>query len=206
MDNSFPATNGITSLTVTLAVGNQPLSDMDAGATGAGGHGENGDAYDNLALDFGFYRLSVGNLVFSDANKDGLFNIGDAGLNGVTVELYQAGNRVAVTTTTGGGAYLFAGETDGSGVLTGNPLTPGTNTYTIQLPASQLAISGLYSTKDTVGPPQPERRRGQRRQRHRHQRHHRVAEHAGLHAGGGRRRSLGHHRHRHQRSHLPAHD
>ena len=155
VDNSFPATNGITSLTVTLAVGNQPLSDMDAGATGAGGHGENGDAYDNLALDFGFYRLSVGNLVFSDANKDGLFNIGDAGLNGVTVELYQAGNRMAVTTTTGGGAYLFAGDTDGSGVLTGNPLTPGTNTYTIQLPASQLALSGLYSTKDTVGTPSP---------------------------------------------------
>jgi uncharacterized repeat protein (TIGR01451 family) len=154
VDSTTPATTGVTSLVVTLGPGNQPTGDFDSGATGAGGHGPNGDAYDNLALDFGFYRLSVGNLVFSDVNVDGYFNAGDAGINGVRVELYDGASLVAVTTTAGGGAYAFTGETDAGGALTGNPLLPGVN-YTVQIPASQPVLAGFYSTHDTAGTPNP---------------------------------------------------
>jgi protocatechuate 3,4-dioxygenase beta subunit len=154
VDSATPATTGITSLVVTLGDGNQPTGDLDPGATGAGGHGENGDAYDNLALDFGFYRLSVGNLVFSDLNVDGFFDAGDAGVNGVRVELYAGSTLVAVITAAGGGAYNFTGETDAGGVLTGNPLLPGT-AYTVQIPAAQPVLAGFYSTRDTAGTPNP---------------------------------------------------
>jgi protocatechuate 3,4-dioxygenase beta subunit len=154
VDSATPASTGITSLTVTLGPGNQPLNDKDADATGAGDHGLNGDAYDNLALDFGFYRLSVGNLVFADQNLDGIFNAGDAGLDGVIVQLWSGATLVAVTTTSGGGLYQFAGPTDADGVLTGNPLLPGTD-YTVTLPGSQAVLANFYSTLDTAGTPNP---------------------------------------------------
>ena len=154
VDSATPANTGITSLTVTLGAGIQPLNDKDAGASGVGDHGVNGDAYDNLALDFGFYRLSVGNLVFTDNNFDGFFNVGDTGVNGVRVELYSGPTLVAVSTTSGGGNYLFTGQTDVNGAPTGNPLLPGA-TYTVQLPAGQPVLASFYSTHDTIGTPTP---------------------------------------------------
>ena len=36
--------------------------------------------------------LSLGNLVFADNNMNGFFDAGDAGIDGVTVELWNAGD------------------------------------------------------------------------------------------------------------------
>ena len=57
------------------------------------------------------YRLAtIGDLVWSDANANGLLDGGETGLDGVTVNLLDATGTTIVdtTTTAGGGAYSFA--------------------------------------------------------------------------------------------------
>ena len=71
--------------------------------------------------------LSLGNLVFNDVNKDGLFNAGDSGVNGVTLSLFVDANNdnvidneaapLATTTTAGGGLYSFAGLAPGNYIV-----------------------------------------------------------------------------------------
>lgn len=64
--------------------------------------------------------MSLGNLVYLDNNKNGVFDAGDAGKNGVAVQLYRdngstagtldAGDALATSTTTAaGGLYNFTG-------------------------------------------------------------------------------------------------
>lgn len=128
VDNGSPAANGITSLVVTLAAGNQPTGEVDAGATGAGANGTNGDVRDNLALDFGFFSLgTIGDFVFNDANANGIQDNGETGLSGVTVTLYRPGygpdgipnnaddpSAVASEITLADGAYSFTGLLPGT--------------------------------------------------------------------------------------------
>jgi len=87
---------------ITLAAGTEPTNDGDT------------DASTNLTLDFGVVPpatgpvLSLGNLVWSDANNNGTFDTGESGINGVTVQLLDAQGTVLQTTTTaGGGLYTF---------------------------------------------------------------------------------------------------
>jgi LPXTG-site transpeptidase (sortase) family protein len=69
----------------------------------------------DLTVDFGFVPLySLGNRVWFDTNNNSLMNLGEIGVNGVTVQLYRAdgsgnptGAVIATDTTTGGGFYLF---------------------------------------------------------------------------------------------------
>jgi len=66
-----------------------------------------------MTLDFGFVRSpAVGNLVFEDVNRDGVFTEGlDQGIDGVTVELYTTdANPVlkASIVTANGGRYLLS--------------------------------------------------------------------------------------------------
>ncbi|MCW5849559.1 MAG: DNRLRE domain-containing protein, partial [Anaerolineae bacterium] len=75
-----------------------------------------------LNADFGFARVvpgSIGDQVFRDQNKDGVFNAGDAPIPFVTVHLYQDTNGngaldtgeplLATTATDGAGLYSFTG-------------------------------------------------------------------------------------------------
>ena len=96
------AGQGIVSDLVTLSAGGEPTNDGD---------GSNS----NLTIDFGFYRLSLGNLVFNDANNSGTFDAGDTPRDGVTVDLLDAAGTtvLATTTTAGGGLYSFTGLTPG---------------------------------------------------------------------------------------------
>jgi protocatechuate 3,4-dioxygenase beta subunit len=157
IDNPAPATNGIVSRPVYLGVGNQPLNDVDSGATGAGANGPApGDANDNLTVDFGFNRLTIGNTVWRDDGtgggtaNNGIKEASEPGIDGVRVELLDSNNNViAVTTTSGGGQYLFNQTTNGSGVGTGNPIPPGT--YTVRIPAGQSVLNGLNSSGDPAG-------------------------------------------------------
>ena len=100
-DNGVNVTAGaVRSNSVTLSLGGEPVTDGDA------------DTNSNLSVDFGFVRaLSLGNLVWSDLNDNGVVDPGEPGLSGVTVRLIAAdGVTVLATTTTDAtGHYLFAG-------------------------------------------------------------------------------------------------
>jgi protocatechuate 3,4-dioxygenase beta subunit len=57
---------------------------------------------------------SIGNRVWNDVDTDGIQDADEAGVDGVTVTLYDgAGNQVAQTTTAGGGNYSFTNLTPG---------------------------------------------------------------------------------------------
>jgi uncharacterized repeat protein (TIGR01451 family)/LPXTG-motif cell wall-anchored protein len=89
-DSADPAVTGITSATVALAPG--VTGDGDAGATGAGAHGAEGDAFDNLTVDFGFvqpYDLTLDKQLTSGA---GPYRLGDE----VTFSLTPRNNGPAV--------------------------------------------------------------------------------------------------------------
>lgn len=87
----------------------------------------------NRTLDFGLVppggTLTLGNLVFSDANANGTFDTLEAGIVGVTVQLVSPQGAVLQTTTTAaGGVYTFAG------------IAPGD--YKVRLAASNFNTGG----------------------------------------------------------------
>jgi hypothetical protein len=72
----------------------------------------------DTSLDFGFVlpKVSVGNLVWADTDRDGVQDAGELGIAGVTLTITKAdgspvtdvfGNAVTTTTTNASGAYLF---------------------------------------------------------------------------------------------------
>jgi serine-aspartate repeat-containing protein C/D/E len=67
-------------------------------------------AQNRTDVDFGYQgTASVGDRVWLDANGNGVQNAGEAGINGVTVQLLDAANNVlASTTTSGDGNYSFS--------------------------------------------------------------------------------------------------
>jgi uncharacterized repeat protein (TIGR01451 family) len=104
-DNGAQATVGgpVTSPTITLTPGQEPTS-------------EDGNANSDLTIDFGFYGpLSLGDIVWHDANNNGQRDNGETGIAGVNVQLFQAGqtpgvdNPVAVDVTDANGNYRFDG-------------------------------------------------------------------------------------------------
>lgn len=136
---------------VSLTIGGEPPSGTD-------GDGTNG----NLTVDFGFYRLTVGNTIFRDDGQGGgTANNGtqdgtEPGISGVQVKLFRDadndnvidnGELIAVTTTDSNGNYLFTQGTDSSGVGNGAPLQPGSN-YKIQIASGQSAMVGYQSSAD----------------------------------------------------------
>ncbi len=123
-DDNGTATTGQTvrSGTVTLTPGGEPTTDGD-GTSG------------NLTVDFGgFVPLSLGNLVWTDANNNGTFDAGEKGISKATVNLYADANAdgvpdsltpLATTVTDANGNYLFTNLGQGTyvvGLPTGGPL------------------------------------------------------------------------------------
>jgi hypothetical protein len=153
------AAAGVKSANVTLGIGLQPTGEVDAGATGAGANATLGDAFDNLTVDFGFYRLTVGDTVWLDngagvpANyNNGIREAGEPVIQGVTVQLLKGATVVAVTTTDGGGNYIFTQQTNGAGAGTGEPLVAGAD-YTINIPAGQTILAGTKSSATPASQP-----------------------------------------------------
>ena len=72
------------------------------------------------SVDFGFVPGRISGFTYADVNKNGAFNPGEPGINGVTVSL--SGAATGTRTTAGGGAYDF------------NHLAAGT--YSVSAPAS----------------------------------------------------------------------
>lgn len=97
--------------------------------------------------------MTLGDLVFKDNNKNGVFDGGDAGINSVTVNLYRDNGTtagildasdafVSSTTTAGGGLYSFTNLCSGD--------------YIVQIPSSEFgvgqALNGLISSPTGAAP------------------------------------------------------
>ncbi len=115
------------------------------------------DHRSNYSVDFGFYRLTLGNQVWFDADGDGLVSPDETGINDVTVELYEvdeAGDLVLIATTQ-------TGSVDGAdGIYSFDGLTNGAE-YVVVIPAEELAeggpLYGAYSSPDpATGSPDPD--------------------------------------------------
>src|SRR5262249_54136054 len=117
-DNGTANAAVVRSAPVTLTVGGEPVGEP---AT-PGFSDTTPDDSSNLMIDFGFYTaLSVGNLVWLDADNSGTVNGAETGIAGVTVRLYRdndddgtpddidgsagitTGDAIATTTTNGTG-------------------------------------------------------------------------------------------------------
>jgi hypothetical protein len=140
--SSNPSTAGVLSADIVVGTGALPASEPDVTGSGAGAHAAIGDARDNLTVDFGFYSLVLGNLIFLDATGNGTFDGIDTPLSGAIVKLYQSNGTTEVAvgpdgilgtaddttgatnqlTTASNGLYQFSGLTPGSYVV---KVTPG---------------------------------------------------------------------------------
>jgi len=114
-----------TSAVITLAAGSEPTTEPGQGGT----LDDIEDAQGDMTIDFGFYsQASIGNFVWFDVNGNGLQDIGDPGLDGVTISLLDIeGNILESTTTDGNGNYIFDGLAPGEYVvqfITPNAFTP----------------------------------------------------------------------------------
>ena len=116
----------VASSVVTLTVGGEPTGDGD------------GDANTNLTIDFGFYRLSVGNRVWYDVNDNGEEDAGEGGAGGLTVRLVDGSGAVIATTTTDAqGYYTFTGLVSGEGYA-----------VEVEVPAAYTSSTDLASSGD----------------------------------------------------------
>lgn len=122
-DNGFRQTGGaldgaVLSQAVTLGptIASEPTGETDLNG---GSQGDQPDGRANMTVDFGFYRVAVGNLVFNDLNKNGVFDAGDTVIVNAVVRLYAADGltELAQTTTDGTGIYLFSGLPEGDYII-----------------------------------------------------------------------------------------
>ena len=86
--------------------------------------------------------MKLGNLVWNDANNNGVKDSGEAGIDGVSLQLFMGGQNpqtatpIATVTTSGGGLYSF------------NNLSPGQ--YFIQIPTPPAAYPLSSTTSDAL--------------------------------------------------------
>ena len=124
--------------TSSLPAGLAPTYDLDGIATANVASFPLDAGASRTDVDFGYrYTGSVGDRVWLDANANGVQDAGEAGINGVTVQLLDGANNVVATATTSGdGNYTF------------NNLAGGT--YTVRVVASSLP-AGVAETYDLDG-------------------------------------------------------
>jgi len=175
-DNGYPVSGDIfsdgavRSQVVTLNLAGEPQDDQSPTA----GYADN---MSNLSVDFGFWHaqvgLELGNQVWFDSDRDGLFNHGESPVPaGIVLQLLDANTGLVLDTTTtdSNGRYLFTGlvagryivklppvnfilggplagymATDGAGV-SGNP-NDGADSDSNALP---LSVSGIKSAPVTL--------------------------------------------------------
>lgn len=96
-------------------------------------------ATNDLTIDAGYVRpASLGDRVWEDSNEDGIQDVGESGISGVTVILYDGnGNQVGSTTTDSNGNYLF------------DDLSPGDYYIEIVPPTGYVATQANQGGDDT---------------------------------------------------------
>jgi len=141
------AVDYVASTAITLGATAEPIGETDLSATGQG------TTYDNRAnmtVDFGFYRVEIGNLIFVDADGSGAYNLGDTALSGATVQLFASNGTTEILVGQDG----IPGTSD-DGV---SFVTDGTGLYLFKnLPAGDYIVKvtppgGFISTVDTSAP------------------------------------------------------
>jgi hypothetical protein len=113
------------------------------------------DASSDATIDFGYYTPCsgrIGDLVWLDANRDGIQSPGETGINGVTLTLKDPSNTTIATTTSGLGPLGQAGYYSFSGLCAGR--------YAVELSTPQglvasPVLSGSDSTVDSNPIPAP---------------------------------------------------
>jgi LPXTG-site transpeptidase (sortase) family protein len=138
------ATNYVASAAVTLGPGtDEPTGEADLSTYGQG----TADNRANMTVDFGFYRGSLGDLVFVDVNNSGTYDAGDTLLAGAVVQLYSSnGTEINVgpdgilgtaddaaggVLTDAGGIYLFSGLPAGDYIVKVTPPLGYTSTVDV---------------------------------------------------------------------------
>ena len=139
IDDANPATNGIRSTVYDLQPDSEVTGEDQSSYTGV-----LDDNHVNFTADFGFWppKVAIGNFVWEDTNNDGNFDAGETPIDGVVVQLFNAGDDpltdtpVASTSTAGGGFYEF------------DQLDPGS--YFVFIPPSEFGVGepleGLVSS------------------------------------------------------------
>lgn len=133
---------------------NEPTNDTDIPTPNPPGESPNNQS--NLSVDFGFYRLQLGNLVYQDINENGTYDAGDLPLAGARVLLFASDGVTEIpvgpdgilgtaddgpggVTTGAGGTYLFSGLPQGS--------------YIVQvLPTGYASTIDTFNAVDTSNP------------------------------------------------------
>jgi len=160
-DNGTRQTSGaFNGAVISAAVTLGPASSEPTGESDPTTNPEPGEAPDdrsNRTVDFGFYRLHLGNLVFEDVNIDGVFNAGDIPLQNATVQLFASGGVTEINvgpdgilgtaddaaggvTTGAGGTYLFSGLPQGDYIVRVTP------------PAGYLSTIDTFNPGDNGNP------------------------------------------------------
>jgi len=75
--------------TITLRSKNEPTNESDEDAISA-----QPDNQSNLTVDFGFYRFTIGDYVWLDADADGVQDANESGIEGVEVGLYNSSGNL----------------------------------------------------------------------------------------------------------------
>lgn len=113
------AINYVSSAAVTLG----PGTSEPTGETAPNGQGTF-DNRANMTVDFGFFTVEIGDLIFLDSVVDGLYNpANDSELAGATVGLYASDNITLLDTVVTGadGLYEFTGLPQGSYIVKVTP-------------------------------------------------------------------------------------
>ncbi len=92
--------------------------------------------------------LEIGNRVWTDANSNGIQDAGEAGIDGITVELYEGTTLVGTTTTANGGQWYFNNSNVNQGGAT--ELKPNT-AYTIRVPSAAIPSGQTLTGTNTDG-------------------------------------------------------
>ena len=125
-DGSPVADGPVRSGVITVTEGAEPTDEVDESSTGTA------DDASNLTVDFGFYNVSIGDLVWFDDDNNGVRNDGELPVVGVTLNLLDGNNEPVLgpdgqpltTTTDSNGRYQFDGLAEG--------------VYVVEVPASEF--------------------------------------------------------------------
>jgi uncharacterized membrane protein len=113
--------NGVTAAAGAMRSGIITLGPSANEPTGESpNNGQGGpDNQGNMTVDFGFYRLELGNQVWDDTTYNGVKDSGEPGIDGVIVALVNpaTGAVVSTTVTANGGYYTFTGFISGTYVV-----------------------------------------------------------------------------------------
>ncbi|MEZ4732233.1 MAG: SdrD B-like domain-containing protein [Caldilineaceae bacterium] len=127
------------------------ITDRDqAGNDSSGLEGGIPDIRDDLTIDFGFLQLgAIGNLVWNDANQNGLQDPGEVGVPGIVVTLFDgvSNSVVATTTTDSNGNYLFDGLLPGQYFV---QFTPPEN-FVFTIPGSNIVSDSDSNVDPNTG-------------------------------------------------------